>query len=74
MFCGDVTMNGLPSLNRITIWAEDKSSYLQSWKTIITLKPRKIYPGHGRPFAYEELKDNLKRAQKIKLHPLKYVK
>ena len=38
LFCGDAAMNGLPSLNKITIWAENKDEFLESWKTIINLK------------------------------------
>ena len=70
LFCGDAAMNGLPSLHRITIWAEDKAAFLQSWETIIALKPKKIYPGHGKPFEYGDLKTNLNRAKSMKLLPL----
>ena len=63
-------MNGLPSLYRITIWAEDKEVFFQSWKKLIQLKPTKIYPGHGKPFDYSELIKNEQKVQKIKLHPL----
>ena len=42
LFCGDATMNGLPSLHRITIWAEDKTAFLKSWETIIALRPKKF--------------------------------
>ena len=70
LFCGDAAMNGLPSLHRITIWAEDKTAFLKSWETIIALKPNLIYPGHGKPFEYEDLKINLKRAKNIELLPI----
>lgn len=70
LFCGDAAMNGLPSLHRITIWVEDKAAFLQSWETIIALKPKKIYPGHGKPFEYGDLKVNLNRAQSMTLLPL----
>ncbi len=70
LFCGDAAMNGLPSLHRITIWAEDKMAFLQSWEIIIGLRPNQIYPGHGKPFQYGDLKANLNRAKSMKLLPL----
>lgn len=70
LFCGDAAMNGLPSLNRITIWAEDKESFLQSWLTIISIKPKKIYPGHGKPFNYTELNSNIEKVRRIKMYSL----
>lgn len=70
LFCGDATMNGLPSLHRITIWAEDKTAFLKSWETIIAHRPNLIYPGHGKPFGYDDLKTNLKRAKNMKLLPI----
>ena len=71
LFCGDAAMNGFPSLNKITIWIEDKEKYIESWKKIIRLKPSKIYPGHGRKFHYLKLKENIKKLEKVKLYKLK---
>lgn len=70
LFCGDAAMNGLPSLNKITIWVEDREAYLQSWKIIISNCPEMIYPGHGKPFACTELIDNIKNVRKMSLYPL----
>ena len=70
LFCGDAAMNGLPSLHRITIWAEDKTAFLKSWETIIALRPKIIYPGHGKPFKYGDLTANINRAKNMKLLPL----
>ncbi len=70
LFCGDAAMNGLPSLHRITIWAEEKTAFLKSWETIIALRPNRIYPGHGKPFGYIDLKINLRRAKNMKLLPI----
>lgn len=70
LFCGDAAMNGLPSLHRITIWAEEKTAFLKSWETIIALRPKMIYPGHGKPFEYDELIANMDRAKSVKLLPL----
>lgn len=71
LFCGDAAMNGLPSLHRITIWAEDKTAFLKSWETIIALKPKIIYPGHGKPFEYGGLITNINRVKNMKLLPLR---
>ncbi len=70
LFCGDAAMNGFPSMNRITIWAEDKELFLRSWLTIISMKPKMIYPGHGKPFPYTELSCNLEKVRKIELYSL----
>ncbi|WP_333648522.1 MBL fold metallo-hydrolase [Lacrimispora sp.] len=74
LFCGDAAMNGFPSLYKIAIWAEDKEALLQSWRTIIGLKPAKIYPGHGNPFDYSELEKNQCHVHKMKLYPLNNAK
>lgn len=70
LFCGDAAMNGLPSLNKITIWVGDREAYLQSWKTIISTCPKIIYPGHGTPFSSTKLINNLENVQKMSLYPL----
>lgn len=70
LFCGDAAMNGFPSIHKITIWAEDKAAFAETWKTIIDVKPKMIYPGHGNPFQYNELRSNLPYVQKMKLFPL----
>ena len=71
LFCGDAAMNGLPSLHKITIWAEDKTAFWRSWETVIALRPKRIYPGHGKPFPYGGLKANLDRAKSMELLPLR---
>lgn len=71
LFCGDAAMNGFPSLHKITIWAEDQEAFLQSWQKIISLQPAKIYPGHGRPFAYSALEKNKHKARNMKIYPLR---
>lgn len=67
MFVGDAAMNGLPSLHKITIWAENKKQFYKSWLIILNLKPRKIYPGHGTPFSPIALFKNLSYVKKMKL-------
>lgn len=71
LFCGDAAMSGLPSLNKITIWVETKDDFLASWRMLINLKPKVIYPGHGKPFTYLSLVKNISHVQKMKLFHLK---
>ena len=70
LFCGDAAMNGFPSVNNVTIWAEDMRDFARSWEKIIALKPKKIYPGHGKPFPVSALQKNLAKLNKVKLYPL----
>lgn len=70
LFCGDAAMNGFPSKHNITIWAEDKKAFLQSWHKIISLQPALIFPGHGKPLAVKLLERNLRFAENIKLYSL----
>lgn len=70
LFCGDVAMNGFPSKHNVSVWAEDETLYPQSWQKIISLQPTIIFPGHGKPFAYNRLEHNLASAQKIKIYSL----
>ena len=70
LFCGDAAMNGFPSRRRIIIWIEDLEQYRQSWKRIISAKPRILYPGHGKPFQTTDLK--LLNLEGIRLYPLKH--
>jgi len=71
LFCGDAAMNGFPARRNITIWAEDKADFLLSWQKIIKLQPKKIFPGHGKPFDVCKLIKHIKFVEKIKLYPLK---
>lgn len=71
MFVGDAAMGGIPSMHKITIWAENKSQFYKSWLIMLNLKPRKIYPGHGNPFKPNILFKNLPYVKKMKLYSLK---
>lgn len=70
LFCGDAAMNGFPSVNNVTIWAKNMQDFACSWEKIIALKPKKIYPGHGKPFLVSALQKNLAKLHKVKLYPL----
>jgi len=63
LLCGDAAMYGFPSTGRQTIWIEDKSEFFKSWDTMIKLKPVKIYPSHGRPFAASDLEKYMKSSR-----------
>ncbi len=70
LFCGDAAMNGFPSKNNITIWIENKAEYKKSWQKFIDLKPKVIYPAHGKAFKSEVLEKNIKKIDGVKLYPL----
>ena len=67
LFCGDAAMNGIPSINRITIWIENLDEYIKSWNRMIELDPKIIYPGHGKPFFKEDLQKYLKKLHRVKI-------
>lgn len=66
LFCGDAAMNGLPSVKRVTIWIENCNDFCRSWEKIISLKPKMIYPGHGKPFIYSDLQQYLSYVKRLK--------
>ncbi len=55
LFCGDAAMNMIISPARHTIWIEDPAEFGRSWDKMLSLKPAKIYPSHGKPFSPEDL-------------------
>lgn len=71
IFCGDAAMNGLPSLNRITIWIENKADFEKSWDGLTESNAKKIYPAHGKPFPVKNLEKYKHKISKRKLYMLK---
>lgn len=71
VFCGDAAMNGLPSLNRITIWVENKADFENSWTVLTDSNAKKIYPAHGKPFAVKDLERYKHKISNRKLYKLK---
>ena len=71
LFCGDASMNGIPSSHKITIWVADKSAFEKSWDTMLASGAKKIYPAHGNPFLPGKLTENKKLIAGLRLHPLK---
>jgi hydroxyacylglutathione hydrolase len=51
-FVGDLTMNGPPMTlkPRFGIFAQDAAQVPLSWRHVLELGARTIYPAHGRPF------------------------
>ena len=69
LFCGDAAMNGFPSQRRIPILIENPGDFCSSWRAILRLSPKALYPGHGRPFSPADLARFLLWAEKITLRP-----
>lgn len=67
LFCGDAAMNGFPSKHRISIFAENIAEYCVSWRKIISLQPKLIYPGHGKSFEPQDLEKYIGKAEKAKI-------
>ena len=55
IFCGDACINNFPAKKRQTLLIEDLEKYKDSWKKMINLNARIIYPGHGKPFLANDL-------------------
>ncbi|MBF4695520.1 TMEM165/GDT1 family protein [Fusibacter ferrireducens] len=70
LFCGDAVMNGLPSRHHIIIWIEDILEYKNSWKKMMALDYRKVYPAHGKPISKDRIISNFKSLKKIKSYRL----
>jgi hydroxyacylglutathione hydrolase len=52
VFVGDLAMNGLPFRLRpgLPVLAEDIEEVKDSWRKILQMGLKTIYPGHGKPF------------------------
>jgi glyoxylase-like metal-dependent hydrolase (beta-lactamase superfamily II) len=70
LFCGDAAMNGFPSSMRATIWISDLNQFCKSWETMISLKPKIIYPGHGKSFSPNDLTKYLQKVSNLKNWPI----
>ena len=56
-FVGDMAMNGLPLTigPNLPIFAEDMSALRNSWKKLIDMGVKQIYPAHGKSFPVEKM-------------------
>ncbi len=61
-FVGDLAMNRLPMTRKpgLPILAEDIDRVKESWRRIIELGATMVYPGHGKAFSIEAIKNVLK--------------
>jgi len=50
---GGDTLFGLEGKQHFPPFAEDLNALVDSWRKIRDLKPRQLYPAHGRSFSYE---------------------
>lgn len=71
LFCGDAAMNGFPSTDRVTIWAENLTRFEQSWDTMLASGARTLYPGHGKPFPVDDLRRFRSGVQRHRLFTLR---
>ena len=53
----DLAMNGLPLTigPNLPIFAEDLFALKNSWRKLIDMGVKKIYPAHGKPFPIKKL-------------------
>jgi glyoxylase-like metal-dependent hydrolase (beta-lactamase superfamily II) len=51
-FVGDLAMNGAPMClhPRFGVFAQDPDIVLASWRSLVAMGVRTVYPAHGRPF------------------------
>lgn len=56
-FVGDLAMNGPPLTigPNLPIFAEDLTVLKDSWKKLVDMGVKRIYPAHGKPFPIEKL-------------------
>lgn len=54
-FVGDLAMNGLPLRLSpgLPIFAEDLQKVKESWRLLLDLGAKTVYPAHGKPFSVE---------------------
>jgi len=71
LFCGDAAMNGFPSVHNQIIWIESIDNYKASWKEMIQLDTKEVYPSHGKKFDKRKLVKNLKHLDNIKIRKIK---
>ena len=71
IFCGDLCRNAFPSKNKMSIWVMDSIKLKGSWEKIIELKPKLIYPAHGKPLSYLELIKYKDKIDDVKVYKLK---
>lgn len=61
VFAGCLAHNGFPfrSTPGLPIYAEDINKVRESWKKLINMGAKFVFPGHGKPFSIEVIKREL---------------
>lgn len=56
-FLGCMAHSGPPFRVRpdLPVYADDMAALLQSWDKVLAMGVKRVFPGHGRPFAVEEI-------------------
>ena len=57
-FVGDLAMNGFPLRigPGLPIFAEDLQKVKESWKLLLDMGVKNVYPAHGNPFSAEMIR------------------
>ncbi|MGA2769124.1 MAG: MBL fold metallo-hydrolase [Candidatus Bathyarchaeia archaeon] len=61
-FVGDLAMNKLPLRHNpgLPVFVDDMEKVKESWRKLLKLGVRTVYPGHGKPFSVEVIEKALK--------------
>jgi glyoxylase-like metal-dependent hydrolase (beta-lactamase superfamily II) len=60
-FVGDLCSRLLPFGSPLPPFGSDRETIAAGWRRVLTAGARTIYPGHGRPFPAEDLRNELER-------------
>ncbi len=66
VFAGDMAMNAwfLRRTPGLAVLAEDRNAMLRSWKKLIQMGARRVYPAHGKEFGIEVIQDEIARLER----------
>jgi hydroxyacylglutathione hydrolase len=66
VFAGDMAMNAwfLRRTPGLAVLAEDRNAMLSSWKKLIQMGARRVYPAHGNDFGIEVIQEEIARLER----------
>jgi glyoxylase-like metal-dependent hydrolase (beta-lactamase superfamily II) len=66
VFAGDMAMNSwfLRRTPGLAVLAEDRNAMLRSWKKLIQMGARRVYPAHGKDFGIEVIQKEIARLER----------
>jgi hydroxyacylglutathione hydrolase len=66
VFAGDMAMNAwfLRRTPGLAVLAEDRKTMLRSWKKLIGMGAKRVYPAHGKDFAIEVIQEEIARLER----------